>query len=604
MHASRCSLSIAIALFTPILWVSPNLAQVAPVPLTRFRDTQTHWAAACIEGIGSQGLVQGFPDRSFRPDGTMTRAEFATVMMKAFVNAPKIRSAPKFPDVPQRFWAAKAINQAYERGFLAGYPGNLIRPTQPITRAQALTVLANAQELRSGEEPDTILRRYFEDQAEIPRYARPGIAASAEANLIVNYPALKQLRPNANIARGEIAALLCQVRLDGSDIRYRVPPQYVVSAINHWRDRLAFPPELKISGPFSGELAPIELGFEAAGLPVYGYVNQTGKVVLPGPYRQAERFQDGLAAVQQPGTPGTELWGWIDRTGRWTIQPQFRRVHPFVDGVALVSREDQSSEFIDPQGKTVLTVPPNVSLTTAFSEGLVAFSPPQGRWGFMDKQGAIIIPAQFDEVEPFSEGLARVNLNGKFGFVNRAGTVVIPIEHAEAQSFRQGLAAARSTLSAPWGYLDQKGNWAISPQFRQVQSFSEGLAGAVGGQNPHWGFIDRTGKFIISPQFYSPAVSENNQPWKPDGVQPFSEGFAAVRLGTRAGLINREGQWRLHPKDFDNLLNFVGPVVEGMAPVEMGWPWLPEGQNSASKYPTPRDLFGGGTGYMQIISDG
>lgn len=120
------------------------------------------------------------------------------------------------------------IQQASRRGLLAGYPNRQFRPNQPITRVQALTILAKAQRLTVPSGIDDILIAAFDDQVYIPAYARGAIAAAAQANLVVNYPKLSELRPEALIARSEVAALLCQARATTLEAQYRVPFQYVV----------------------------------------------------------------------------------------------------------------------------------------------------------------------------------------------------------------------------------------------------------------------------------------------------------------------------------------------------------------------------------------
>ena len=56
-----------------------------------FSDTDDHWANLFIDGIGTEGLMRGYLNGIFRPDRTMTRSEFAAVMIQAFPNAPSLR---------------------------------------------------------------------------------------------------------------------------------------------------------------------------------------------------------------------------------------------------------------------------------------------------------------------------------------------------------------------------------------------------------------------------------------------------------------------------------------------------------------------------------
>jgi hypothetical protein len=64
-----------------------------------FSDTQNHWANDCISQLVARNFISGYPDGSFRPNASVTRAEFAALLSKAFANTPPIRSAITFKDV-------------------------------------------------------------------------------------------------------------------------------------------------------------------------------------------------------------------------------------------------------------------------------------------------------------------------------------------------------------------------------------------------------------------------------------------------------------------------------------------------------------------------
>jgi hypothetical protein len=119
-------------------------------------------------------------------------------------------------------WAYKVIQEAYKRGFFTGYPGGNFQPSEPITRVQAIGVLAGALNYSIPSNPDAILQQNYFDAAAIPNYARKAVAAASVNNLVVNYPNRNQLNPNQQATRGEIAALLCR----GLNI-YAVAPQYI-----------------------------------------------------------------------------------------------------------------------------------------------------------------------------------------------------------------------------------------------------------------------------------------------------------------------------------------------------------------------------------------
>lgn len=193
---------------------------MTPQPI--FSDISNHWAESCITQLAKKQLVTGYPNGTFRPNSIVNRAEFAVLMLNAFPHAPIQRSGTTFKDVPNSHWAFKAVQNAYQRNFFAGYPGGFFQPHTPILRAQAIGVLAGALNYKIPPNPEAILSQYFEDAVAIPNYARNAIAAAAINTLIVNYPNRKRLNPLTGATRGEIAALLCRAL----NI-YTVPPQYI-----------------------------------------------------------------------------------------------------------------------------------------------------------------------------------------------------------------------------------------------------------------------------------------------------------------------------------------------------------------------------------------
>jgi hypothetical protein len=187
-----------------------------------FTDIQTHWAQACINQMAPRKLVSGYPDGTFRPNATITRAEFAVLMLNAFPYAPEKRAGTTFKDVPTSHWAHKAIQDAYKRGFFSGYPGGMFLPNQAIPRVQAIGVLAGAKNFNFSGNAEGTLRQYFTDAAQVPDYAKNALAAATINSLVVNYPNVKQLKPNQTATRGEVASLICRALFI-----YAVQPQYI-----------------------------------------------------------------------------------------------------------------------------------------------------------------------------------------------------------------------------------------------------------------------------------------------------------------------------------------------------------------------------------------
>ena len=278
-----------------------------------FSDTKTHWANACINQLESQKLVRGYPDGRFQPNSTVTRAEFAVFMLNAFPEAEVKRRAIAFKDVPANYWADKAIRDAYQREFFSGYPDGRFQPSQPIPRVQALAVLANAANLGVPEQTEQFLQRYLDDAQQIPNYAKSAIAAATNGRIAVNYPNVRQLKPNQSSTRGDVAAFLCQ----SLNVARTIPSQYIAGD----NKLFAIEPEMGGRGPFSNGLAVALVNGK------YGYMDKAGKLVITPQYEQAGSFSEGLAAVQVGGK-----WGYIDTKGNLVIQPQFTSADSFSEG--------------------------------------------------------------------------------------------------------------------------------------------------------------------------------------------------------------------------------------------------------------------------------
>ncbi|MEL6603949.1 MAG: S-layer homology domain-containing protein [Cyanobacteria bacterium J06614_10] len=199
-----------------------------------FKDVPaTHWAKDYIETLGNMEILSGFPDGTFLPDEPVTRAQFATIVNKAFLSASSSEGSPEasqaFADVPADHWALDAINATRTSAFLFGYPGNLFRPEQNISRVQTLVSLVNGLNYTGGS---IEALPYYKDAKDIPDYAKAGAATASAKGLVVNYPILNQLSPNRQATRAEVAAIAYwAMTQSNSEIvtlaqsPYRVPPQ-------------------------------------------------------------------------------------------------------------------------------------------------------------------------------------------------------------------------------------------------------------------------------------------------------------------------------------------------------------------------------------------
>jgi hypothetical protein len=137
-----------------------------------------------------------------------------------------------------------------------------------------------------------------------------------------------------------------------------------------------------------------------------------------------------------------------------------------------------------------------------------------GKTGFRDLDGNIVIEPKFDNAEMFSEGFSTVQLGERFGLIDQKGNYVLPLTAFEyLGSVHNGLVSFRK--NSKYGFVNTKGQEVIRPQYDWVDDFSEGLCVVRNDfEKPgsgKYGYIDTTGKIIIDLQFQYANKFENGQ---------------------------------------------------------------------------------------------
>ena len=203
-----------------------------------------------------------------------------------------------------------------------------------------------------------------------------------------------------------------------------------------------------------------------------------------------------------------------------------------------------------------------------------------GKAGYIDRTGKIVLEPKYDGASYFSEGLARVSVGRDTiitegfsqGYIDETGKVVIAPQWDVVSHFSEGLAAvgydqtkqafklgnktfytSASHTWYRWGFIDKTGNLVIEPKFSEISEFRDGIAVAAIPIMSEWkyGFIDRTGNWVLSPKF--------------DHAKQFSEGLARVFVNGKYGYIDRLGNLTI-PAKYSSARDFS----EGLACVKLG----------------------------------
>ncbi|MDF5738378.1 MULTISPECIES: S-layer homology domain-containing protein [unclassified Nostoc] len=225
--SSSTGLESSIKLSALPLVTPAKQKSIIPPPIA-FNDVPNNfWGRRFIDVLSSRGILKGFPDYSFRPNQPVNRAEFAAILQKAFDQEPS-KTAIAFQDVPAKFWATPAIDEAISTGFLKGYPKKTFKPQQNILRVQVLVALVSGFNLKAPTSPNHILSVY-KDAKNIPRYAIDKIAAATANGLVVNYPNPQILDPNKVASRAEVAAMIHQALVKRGKLEAIASPNIVRS---------------------------------------------------------------------------------------------------------------------------------------------------------------------------------------------------------------------------------------------------------------------------------------------------------------------------------------------------------------------------------------
>ncbi|MBN8563016.1 MULTISPECIES: S-layer homology domain-containing protein [Leptolyngbya] len=195
----------------PNLVPSPNTPASPGVakPVTGFSDVPSDfWAGAYIGELSRRGIISGFDGGVFKPNESLTRAQFASLLGKAF-GKPKQRQSVEFQDVPANYWAKSAIDDAIQTGFMSGYSEGDFRPDQQIPLYQLQVALAAGLKLQP-QTPVAQTLTNFKDAAQLPKWSQEKVAAAIDSGLITGYPSPQELTPTRTATRADAAALIYQ----------------------------------------------------------------------------------------------------------------------------------------------------------------------------------------------------------------------------------------------------------------------------------------------------------------------------------------------------------------------------------------------------------
>ena len=171
------------------------------------------WFYDNVMDAANNGYVSGYPDGTFKPNGSTTRAEFASMIANAMgYESEPSDSDTMFPDVANDFWAKAAINFCAQNGIIEGYDDGTFKPNQTITRQEAAAILNNAFDLA---EKYGISDEQFPDDGKIANWASDHVYAAKASGLMNGDKDTGNFRPTDTIKRCEAASILMNANRAG-----------------------------------------------------------------------------------------------------------------------------------------------------------------------------------------------------------------------------------------------------------------------------------------------------------------------------------------------------------------------------------------------------
>lgn len=192
-----------------------------------------------------------------------------------------------------------------------------------------------------------------------------------------------------------------------------------------------------------------------------------------------------------------------------------------------------------------------------------------GKYGYRDYSGKIIISPRFDKAYDFSDGYAVAGAedadgNVKYGYIDKTGNYVLEPRYRGAYSFSGGLAPVQNDEGTLWGYIDISGRLVLPYSYTDCRIFKEGLAAVK--MNTKWGYINSQGEFVITPLY--------------DQADSFLAGLALVKQGEAAYNINVSGNNVIF---YNNGCCYIGEVKNGLPGGSGVYTW-PDGRQYTGEF--------------------
>ncbi|MFN0047770.1 MAG: WG repeat-containing protein [Cytophagales bacterium] len=321
--------------------------------------------------------------------------------------------------------------------------------------------------------------------------------------------------------------------------------------ICNYKGRVLIPLIYKTIGEYTNGLFP------AQNEKYWGYLNAEGQQVIPFFYDTYGKFVSGLAAVFKNGLVGIidmkgswvafpeyekvqyvndTMWIWsrAGLSGFYSI-PDKKGIPYMYEALQLLNgnfvRFTQSGKYglLATNRKTILNAEwDNIEI---FEDEKIIIASRNSYFSIFYLNGnlKVFMNYPFSKFEPYRDGMAMVVQKGKYGFIDRDGLLLVSTQYDEARPYSNGLAAIR--IAKNWGFVDKQEHFIANPYYDMVNDFDFGAA--IVQKNGKFGLVNKQGIETLKPQL--------------DAITILKSGNYLLKKDGRFGIANSKGIETINP---------------------------------------------------------
>ncbi|WP_282942139.1 WG repeat-containing protein [Paenibacillus sp. RC67] len=230
-------------------------------------------------------------------------------------------------------------------------------------------------------------------------------------------------------------------------------------------------------------------------------MDESGRIVTKKAYSYITSLSNGRAMFTNTSSNGSSTYGYLDANGNEVIPAQFESAGDFTNHRAVVQIKKNEYALIGPNGEIIARYP--YAFVGGLGDGLLPYQQVEnGKFGYIDEGGAVVLEPAYTGAQPFFEGRAVVNTGENF--------------------------------TAQYGIIDKQGHYVVKPEYNQIEQIGEqraSLGKAIDASQPFIGSIyaiaDQNGKILTEFRFYE--------------VNHFHKSLASVYDAEQTYFINRSG---------------------------------------------------------------